>query len=89
MDVLGEIIFSKMEINNGIKKTRRTGNNIGRIDISESLPRNNGSRKGMSNAIVKLVNTNESIVYSVFPLRRLVITGAAIAVGAMAVMNEV
>ena len=57
------------------------------IDTSALLCNNRGSKKGISRAITEFVRIREKDTYSTFPLRRLIITGAAIAVGASAVMN--
>jgi hypothetical protein len=48
-----------------------------------------GNKKGSNKAIKKFVNSNEKATYSTFLLSMLMITGAAIAVGAIAVTKAV
>jgi len=66
-----------------------TGKSISRTDISVLLCNITGRINGIKIATAKLFSINEKATNSTFFLFKLVITGAAIAVGAIAVMNAV
>lgn len=59
------------------------------VEISAWFCKTNGSMNGMSAAITKLLSRRENATNSTFFLFKLVITGAAIAVGAIAVIKAV
>ena len=58
-------------------------------EISESPFIKTGSKNGMSSAITTLLSKSENETNSTFPFFKLIITGAEIAVGAIAVTKAV
>ena len=73
----------------GIKRVVITGSKTFPTEILELLFINSGRRNGSKRAIDTLFNKRENATNSTFSFFRLIITGAAMAVGAIAVTNAV
>jgi len=83
----GKNILIKPAVEYGIINTVATGINTSKKVKVEELFNKIGSRIGRRNAIVKLVSKIEITVNSIFLFNKFIIIGAAIAVGAIAVIK--
>ena len=85
----GRINFINCAAAKGIARVVITGIKTLPTEISEPLFISKGRRNGSKRAIDTLFNKSENVTNSTFSFFRLIITGAAMAVGAIAVTKAV
>ena len=73
----------------GTIKMVLTGNSISETEIPVPIDKRAGIKNGRRKAMVKLLKMIEITANSILPLKRFIIIGEAIAVGAIAVINAV
>ena len=73
----------------GIKNMVLTGISISKTEIPVPVDKRAGIKNGSRKATVKLFTIMEITANSILPLKRFIIIGEAIAVGAIAVINAV
>ena len=82
----GSCTTSRAKIN-GTNIVIRTGSSTCQAEMCTTFPTRNGSDTGSTSDMTTLLNNTAPTTYSTCPWIKLMITGAAIAVGAMPVMN--